>query len=150
MSDVIVVGGGLAGSECAYQLAERGVRVRLIEQKPKERTPAQEGDGLAELVCSNSFRAAAVHNAVGDRRQRVTMLAGKGKHRRQRVRVAGRLGFALTGILASLAGALAAAGIPCFALSTFDTDYLLVRADDLPRATTARTGAGHSISDQAT
>ncbi len=63
--DVTVVGAGLAGTECAFQLAERGLTVRLLEQKPRQRTPAQIGDGLAELVCSNSFRAAAVHNAVG-------------------------------------------------------------------------------------
>jgi methylenetetrahydrofolate--tRNA-(uracil-5-)-methyltransferase len=62
---VTVVGGGLAGSECAWQLAERGVEVELLEQKPLKRTPAQQGDGLAELVCSNSFRGAALHNAVG-------------------------------------------------------------------------------------
>lgn len=62
---VTIVGGGLAGTECAWQLAERGVRLRLIEQKPLARTPAQTGDGLAELVCSNSFRGAALWNAVG-------------------------------------------------------------------------------------
>ncbi|HEX7477356.1 MAG TPA: methylenetetrahydrofolate--tRNA-(uracil(54)-C(5))-methyltransferase (FADH(2)-oxidizing) TrmFO [Polyangiales bacterium] len=60
-----IVGAGLAGTECAWQLAQRGVRVRLLEQKPKARTPAQTGDGLAELVCSNSFRGAALANAVG-------------------------------------------------------------------------------------
>ena len=65
MSEVTVVGAGLAGTECAFQLAERGVRVRLIEQKPKQRTPAQHTDHLAELVCSNSFRGAALTNAVG-------------------------------------------------------------------------------------
>jgi methylenetetrahydrofolate--tRNA-(uracil-5-)-methyltransferase len=64
-SDVTVIGAGLAGCECAYQLAERGMHVRLVEQKPKVRTPAQTGDGLAELVCSNSFRGAALSNAVG-------------------------------------------------------------------------------------
>jgi len=63
--EVLVVGGGLAGCECAFQLAERGVPVRLVEQKPNKRTPAQVGDGLAELVCSNSFRGAALTNAVG-------------------------------------------------------------------------------------
>jgi methylenetetrahydrofolate--tRNA-(uracil-5-)-methyltransferase len=62
---VTIVGAGLAGSECAFQLAERGVHVRLIEQKPQARTPAQHSDGLAELVCSNSFRGAALANAVG-------------------------------------------------------------------------------------
>ena len=62
---VTVVGAGLAGCECAWQLAERGVQVHLIEQKPEHRTPAQQGDGYAELVCSNSFRGAALANAVG-------------------------------------------------------------------------------------
>ena len=65
MADVIVIGGGLAGTECAWQLAERGVSVRLHEQKPASRTPAQHSDQMAELVCSNSFRGAALHNAVG-------------------------------------------------------------------------------------
>jgi methylenetetrahydrofolate--tRNA-(uracil-5-)-methyltransferase len=62
---VTVVGGGLAGTECAWQLAERGVSVRLLEQKPTKRTPAQQIDLLAELVCSNSFRGADLGNAVG-------------------------------------------------------------------------------------
>ncbi|MFW2387299.1 MAG: methylenetetrahydrofolate--tRNA-(uracil(54)-C(5))-methyltransferase (FADH(2)-oxidizing) TrmFO [Polyangiales bacterium] len=65
MADVLVIGAGLAGTECAWQLAERGVSVRLIEQKPEARTPAQHSDQMAELVCSNSFRGAALHNAVG-------------------------------------------------------------------------------------
>ena len=62
---VLVVGGGLAGCEAAFQLAERGVRVRLAEMKPLRRTPAQTTDHLAELVCSNSMRGAALGNAVG-------------------------------------------------------------------------------------
>ena len=65
MADLVVIGAGLAGTECAWQLAERGVSVRLIEQKPSARTPAQHSDQMAELVCSNSFRGAALHNAVG-------------------------------------------------------------------------------------
>src|SRR4051794_19300372 len=60
-----VVGGGLAGTECAYQLAQKGVHVRLIEQKPDARSAAHCGTGLAELVCSNSLRGAALANAVG-------------------------------------------------------------------------------------
>ena len=63
--EVTVVGGGLAGTEATWQLARRGYRVRLIEQKPLRRTPAQQTDRLAELVCSNSFRSAAITNAVG-------------------------------------------------------------------------------------
>ena len=62
---VTVVGAGLAGCEVALSLASRGTRVRLLEQKPRARTPAQSSDGLAELVCSNSLRGAALSNAVG-------------------------------------------------------------------------------------
>jgi len=62
---VTVVGGGLAGSECAFQLAERGVRVALIEMKPHKRSAAHKADSLAELVCSNSLRSDNVENAVG-------------------------------------------------------------------------------------
>jgi methylenetetrahydrofolate--tRNA-(uracil-5-)-methyltransferase len=62
---VTIVGGGLAGCEAAMQLARRGIPVTLIEQKPRQRTPAQVGDALAELVCSNSMRGAALTNAVG-------------------------------------------------------------------------------------
>ncbi|MDH3726751.1 MAG: FAD-dependent oxidoreductase, partial [Myxococcales bacterium] len=65
MAEVVVIGAGLAGSECAWQLAGRDVSVRLIEQKPSSRTPAQHTSYFAELVCSNSFRGAALHNAVG-------------------------------------------------------------------------------------
>ncbi|HLV21831.1 MAG TPA: methylenetetrahydrofolate--tRNA-(uracil(54)-C(5))-methyltransferase (FADH(2)-oxidizing) TrmFO, partial [Polyangiaceae bacterium] len=65
MQRVTVIGAGLAGCEVALQLAARGVAVRLIEQKPKARTPAQTSDQLCELVCSNSFRGAALSNAVG-------------------------------------------------------------------------------------
>jgi methylenetetrahydrofolate--tRNA-(uracil-5-)-methyltransferase len=62
---VVVVGAGLAGSEAAWQLAERGVRVRLHEMKPARFSPAHTSAELAELVCSNSLRAAATSNAVG-------------------------------------------------------------------------------------
>ncbi len=65
LPSVTVVGGGLAGAEAAWQLASRGISVVLREQKPSRRTPAQTGDGLAELVCSNSLRGAALGNAVG-------------------------------------------------------------------------------------
>ncbi len=62
---VTVVGAGLAGCEVALCLASGGTRVRLLEQKPRARTPAQSSDDLAELVCSNSLRGAALTNAVG-------------------------------------------------------------------------------------
>lgn len=64
-AQVIVIGGGLAGCECAWQLAERGIRVELHEQKPHQRTAAQTSDGLAELVCSNSFRSDNPNNTIG-------------------------------------------------------------------------------------
>lgn len=57
MRSVIVVGGGLAGSEAAWQLAERGVRVELYEMRPARSTPAHKSDKLAELVCSNSLKS---------------------------------------------------------------------------------------------
>ena len=60
-----VVGGGLAGSEAAWQLARRGVRVRLYEMRPVRGTEAHRGDRLGELVCSNSFRSASLDAAVG-------------------------------------------------------------------------------------
>jgi methylenetetrahydrofolate--tRNA-(uracil-5-)-methyltransferase len=62
---VTIIGGGLAGCEAAYQLAERGIAVELVEQKPHARTQAQTSDWLCELVCSNSMRGAALVNAVG-------------------------------------------------------------------------------------
>lgn len=63
------------------------------------------------------------------------------------LRVAGTLEHGLTGILVSLAAPLAEAGIPIFAISTFETDYLLVPGSDLERATEALTAAGHSVDD---
>src|SRR5512147_2116812 len=60
-----VIGGGLAGSEAAWQAAKRGVKVRLYEMRPAKNTPAHHTGMLAELVCSNSLRSADVHNAVG-------------------------------------------------------------------------------------
>jgi methylenetetrahydrofolate--tRNA-(uracil-5-)-methyltransferase len=62
---VTIIGAGLAGCEAAWQLAERGIDVTLVEQKPIARTPAQSTDKLCELVCSNSMRGAALVNAVG-------------------------------------------------------------------------------------
>ncbi len=62
---VNVYGAGLAGCEAAWQIAERGVKVRLYEMKPHKYTPAHHHDGFAELVCSNSLRSDSVTNAVG-------------------------------------------------------------------------------------
>ncbi len=64
-TQVTVVGAGLAGSEAAWQLAKRGIPVRLIEMKPHKKTPAHVSADFAELVCSNSFRSDELANAVG-------------------------------------------------------------------------------------
>ena len=66
MSDIHIIGGGLAGSEAAWQAAESGVAVVLHEMRPVRATDAHQTDALAELVCSNSFRSDdAANNAVG-------------------------------------------------------------------------------------
>ncbi|MED3660387.1 FADH(2)-oxidizing methylenetetrahydrofolate--tRNA-(uracil(54)-C(5))-methyltransferase TrmFO [Ureibacillus terrenus] len=62
---VNVIGAGLAGSEAAWQIASRGVRVKLYEMRPVKQTPAHHTDKFAELVCSNSLRANTLTNAVG-------------------------------------------------------------------------------------
>ena len=63
--NVTVIGAGLAGSECAWQLAQRGISVTLREMKPEKKTPAHESDLFAELCCSNSLRSNQLENAVG-------------------------------------------------------------------------------------
>ena len=65
MKTVTVIGAGLAGSECAWQLARRGVKVKLIEMKPDKMSPAHSSPLFAELVCSNSLRSDELSNAVG-------------------------------------------------------------------------------------
>src|SRR5881409_3875937 len=66
MQAVHVIGGGLAGSEAAWQVAGRGVPVALHEMRPQRMTAAHKTDGLAELVCSNSFRSDdSQTNAIG-------------------------------------------------------------------------------------
>src|SRR5260370_2235089 len=66
MNPVHIIGGGLAGSEAAWQVASAGVPVVLHEMRPIRRTEAHQGEGLAELVCSNSFRSDdPERNAVG-------------------------------------------------------------------------------------
>jgi methylenetetrahydrofolate--tRNA-(uracil-5-)-methyltransferase len=62
---ITIVGGGLAGSEAAWQAASRGVRVKLFEMRPSRPTAVHKTDRLAELVCSNSFRGDKLDNAVG-------------------------------------------------------------------------------------
>ena len=65
MKTVTVLGAGLAGSECAWQLAKRGIKVRLVEMRPERTSPAHSTEYFAELVCSNSLRSDELSNAVG-------------------------------------------------------------------------------------
>lgn len=65
MQPVTVIGAGLSGSEAAWQLAERGIPVRLCEMKPHKMTPAHQSEYFGELVCSNSLRSDQLENAVG-------------------------------------------------------------------------------------
>jgi methylenetetrahydrofolate--tRNA-(uracil-5-)-methyltransferase len=65
MNELIIIGGGLAGSEAAWQAASRGIRVKLFEMRPNASTGAHRGDNLAELVCSNSFGSNLIDRAPG-------------------------------------------------------------------------------------
>jgi methylenetetrahydrofolate--tRNA-(uracil-5-)-methyltransferase len=72
--DVTIIGGGLAGSEIALQLASRGHAVRLVEMRPERETPAHRTDGLAELVCSNSLKSEDPETASGLLKRELGML----------------------------------------------------------------------------
>src|SRR5437763_11858282 len=61
--EITVIGGGLAGSEAAWQIARLGRKVRLYEMRPVQKTPAHRTDRLAEIVCSNSFKSDQAYNA---------------------------------------------------------------------------------------
>ncbi len=71
---VNIIGGGLAGSEAAYQLAKRNIEVNLYEMRPKVKTEVHVSDYLAELVCSNSFRSDDLSNAVGVLKEEMRLL----------------------------------------------------------------------------
>ena len=74
-TEVLVIGGGLAGSEAAYYLASRGIKTTLIEMKPKKFTPAHESENYGELVCSNSLKSNDVYaNACGLLKQEMRLL----------------------------------------------------------------------------
>ena len=75
MNDYItIIGGGLAGSEAAYQIAKQGIKVRLYEMKPKKYSPAHSNSNLAEIVCSNSFKSNLLTNACGLLKEELRML----------------------------------------------------------------------------
>ena len=101
MNPVTVVGAGLAGSEAAWQLAIRGIPVRLTEMKPKKMTPAHVSPWFAELVCSNSLRSDELTNAVGLLKEELRRLGSLIMHCADEHRVAAggalavdRVGFA--------------------------------------------------------
>ena len=78
MTEVTVVGAGLAGCEAAWQLAQRDVAVRLVEMRPVRMTPAHKTGDFAELVCSNSLRSDALTNAVGVLKEEMRAHCAKG------------------------------------------------------------------------
>ena len=71
---ITIIGGGLAGTEAAYQIAKRGIKVKLYEMKPKKYTPAHSNKNLAEIVCSNSFKSNLLTNACGLLKEELRML----------------------------------------------------------------------------
>jgi methylenetetrahydrofolate--tRNA-(uracil-5-)-methyltransferase len=72
--EVTIVGGGLAGCEAAYQIAKRGIKVKLYEMKPVKFSPAHSNKDLAEIVCSNSFKSNLHTNACGLLKEELRML----------------------------------------------------------------------------
>ena len=75
MKDYItIIGGGLAGSEAAYQIAKRGIKVKLYEMKPENFSPAHSNKNLAEIVCSNSFKSNLHTNACGLLKEELRLL----------------------------------------------------------------------------
>jgi methylenetetrahydrofolate--tRNA-(uracil-5-)-methyltransferase len=73
-NNVTIIGAGLAGSEAAYQLAKRGVNVKLYEMKPHKFTPAHKNTNFAELVCSNSLKAKELTTSSGLLKKEMEML----------------------------------------------------------------------------
>ncbi len=84
---VSVIGAGLAGCEAAWQLAKRGIRVKLIEMKPKKYTPAHKYYGFAELVCSNSLKAERIGSAAGMLKEEMRLLGSLTMECAERARV---------------------------------------------------------------
>ena len=75
--DVIVIGGGLAGTEAALQIAERKIKVKLYEMKPVKFSGAHSNENLAEIVCSNSFKSNLLTNACGLLKEELRVLGSK-------------------------------------------------------------------------
>ena len=73
-NEIIVIGGGLAGCEATYQIAKRGIKVKLYDMKPNKFSPAHSNKNLAEIVCSNSFKSNLHTNACGLLKEELRML----------------------------------------------------------------------------
>ncbi len=71
---ITVIGGGLAGCEAAWQIAQRGIKVKLYEMKPEKYSPAHSSPDLAEIVCSNSFKSNSIENAAGLLKQELRLM----------------------------------------------------------------------------
>src|SRR5699024_1765093 len=71
---ITIIGGGLAGCEAAYQIAKRGIKVKLYEMKPVKFSPAHSNTNLAEIVCSNSFKSNLHTNACGLLKEELRLL----------------------------------------------------------------------------
>ena len=71
---ITIIGGGLAGCEAAYQIAKKGINVKLYEMKPKKFSPAHSNKDLAEIVCSNSFKSNLLTNACGLLKEELRLL----------------------------------------------------------------------------
>ena len=74
---VVIIGGGLAGTECAFQLLDRGFTVEMYEMRPKRTTGAHESGMLAELVCSNSLKSTAPETASGLLKEELDLLGSR-------------------------------------------------------------------------
>lgn len=72
--EVTIIGGGLAGCEAAYQIAKKGIKVKLYEMKPEKFSEAHSSENLAEIVCSNSFKSNLHTNACGLLKEELRML----------------------------------------------------------------------------
>ena len=73
-NEIVVIGGGLAGCEATYQIAKRGIKVKLYEMKPNKFSPAHTNENLSEIVCSNSFKSNLHTNACGLLKEELRML----------------------------------------------------------------------------
>ena len=90
---ITVIGGGLAGSEAALQIAKRGIKVKLYEMKPVKFSEAHSNENFAEIVCSNSFKSNLLTNACGLLKEELRVLGSKLIEIADKTKVPARTGF---------------------------------------------------------